>query len=178
LWRDKPEKIESELINLYYNTFALSQKTTIMAVQPIPEGYRNVTPYLVVEGSATLIEFLVRAFQAEEISRILHPEGGIMHAEVKIGDSIIMMSEARGECKPMPSFLYLYVENTDTTYDRALQAGGTSTMEPKDEFWGDRSAGVKDPSGNHWWIATHQEDVSSAEIEKRIKELFGAKETV
>jgi PhnB protein len=149
-----------------------------MAVKPIPEGYHTVTPSLVVKGAATLIEFLKQGFAAKEIRRTLHPEGCIMNAEVRIGDSVIMVSEAGGECQPMPSFLYLYVENTDATYERALQAGGTSMMEPKDEFWGDRSASVKDPTGNHWWIATHQEDVSPEEIEKRIKELFGSKEKV
>jgi PhnB protein len=149
-----------------------------MAVKPIPEGYRTVTPSLFVQGAATLIEFLKQGFEAKEICRILQPEGGIMHAEVRIGDSVIMVSEAKGEFKPMPSSIYLYVENADSTYNRALQAGGISMMEPKDEFWGDRHAKVKDPSGNHWSIATHQEDVSSEELEKRIKELFGSKEQV
>ncbi|NJK46953.1 VOC family protein [Candidatus Gracilibacteria bacterium] len=149
-----------------------------MVVKPIPEGYRAVTPYLVVQGAATLIEFLKQGFEAKEICRILCPEGGIMHAEVRIGDSVIMVSEAKGECKPMQSSIYLYVENADATYERALQVGGISMMEPKDEFWGDRHAGLKDPSGNHWSIATHQEDVSSEELEKRIKELFGSKEQV
>jgi PhnB protein len=149
-----------------------------MTVKPIPDGYHTVTPYLTVQGATTLIEFLKQGFEAKEICRILHPEGGIMHAEVSIGDSVIMVSEARDECKPMPSFMYLYVENTDATYDRAVKAGGTSTMEPKDEFWGDRSAGIKDPTGNHWLIATHQEDLSTEEVEQRIKELFGSKEPV
>lgn len=149
-----------------------------MTVKPIPEGYRTVTPYLLVREAPTLIEFLEQGFGAKEICRILHPEGCIMHAEVKMGDSIIMMSEARGEYEPMPSFIYLYVENTDATYENALKAGATSTMKPKDEFYGDRSAGVKDPTGNHWWIATHQEDVSPEEIEKRIQALFGSKEKV
>ena len=148
-----------------------------MTVKPIPEGYHTVTPYLIVSGAETLIEFLSQAFAAKEIRRTLHPEGCIMNAELKIGDSIIMMSEARGKMKPMPSFIYLYVENTDATYENAIKAGATSTMEPK-EFYGDRSAGVKDPTGNHWWIATHQEDVSSKEIDKRIKDLFGSKEKI
>lgn len=147
-----------------------------MAVKPIPEGYHTVTPYLVVQKAEALIEFLKQGFEAKEMRRTLHPEGCIMNAEVRIGDSVIMMSEARGEFKSMPSMIYLYVENTDATYERALQAGGTSMMEPKDEFWGDRSASVKDPSGNHWWIATHQEDVSSEELEKRIKTLFSSQE--
>jgi PhnB protein len=147
-----------------------------MAVKPIPEGYRTITPYLVVEGAATLIEFLKQGFAAEEIRRALHPDGSIMNAEVKIGDSMIMLSEARGECdfKAMPSMIHLYVENADATYESAIQAGGSSIMEPKDEFYGDRAAGVKDPTGNHWWIATHQEDVSSTEIDKRIQTLFSA----
>lgn len=149
-----------------------------MTVKPIPDGYHTVTPYLVVQGAATLIEFLKQGFAATEICRVLHPEGCIMHAEVRIGDSVIMMSEASGEFKPMPSSIHLYVENTNATYERALQAGGTSMIEPKDEFYGDRVAGVKDPTGNHWMIATHQEDVSSEDMEKRIKALFGSKEKV
>jgi PhnB protein len=149
-----------------------------MVVKPIPEGYRTVTPYLVVQGAETLIEFLKQGFAAKEIRRTLHPDGSIMNAEVRIGDSMIMMGEAKGEFKSMPSMIHLYVENADTIYQRAIQAGGASIMEPKDEFYGDRAAGVKDPTGNHWWIATHKEDVSSAEIDKRIKDLFGSKEKV
>lgn len=147
-----------------------------MSVKPIPDGYHTVTPYLVVKEAATLIEFLKQGFSAEEMSRALHPEGYIMHGEVKIGNSIIMVSEAVGEMQPMPGFIHLYVENTDITYENALKAGATSTMKPKDEFWGDRSAGVKDPTGNHWWIATHQEDISPKELNQRIQELFGSKE--
>ena len=146
-----------------------------MTVKPIPEGYHTVTPYLIVREAATLIEFLKQGFAAEEISRTFDPEGYIMHAAVKIGDSIIMMSEARGEIEPVSSLIHLYVENTDVTYEKALKAGATSTMKPMDEFYGDRCAGVKDPTGNQWWIATHQEDVSSEEIDKRIKKLFGRK---
>ncbi|MBW4635011.1 MAG: glyoxalase/bleomycin resistance/extradiol dioxygenase family protein [Iphinoe sp. HA4291-MV1] len=147
-----------------------------MAVKPIPEGYHTVTPYLFVEGAATLIEFLKQGFAAKEIRRTLHPEGSIMNAEVKIGDSLIMVSEARCEFKSMPSSIYLYVENIDATYENALKAGAISMMEPNDEFWGDRHAAVKDPTGGYWWIATHQEDVSSSEIEKRIEALFGSKQ--
>jgi PhnB protein len=147
-----------------------------MAVKPIPEGYHTVTPYLIVQGAETLIEFLTQAFAATEIRRTLHPDGSIMNAEVKIGDSFIMLSEARPEFGAMPTMIHLYVENADELYHRALQAGATSMMEPRDEFYGDRAAGVKDPTGNHWWIATHQEDVSSTEIAERIKTLFGSKE--
>ncbi len=149
-----------------------------MAVKSIPDGYHTVTPYLVVQGAATLIEFLSSAFEAKEIRRTLHPQGSIINAEVRIGDSVVMVSEARDEFKPMPSSIYLYVENTDATYKRALQAGGTSIMKPEDQFYGDRNAGIKDPSGNHWWIATHQEDISPELIEKRLKSLFASKEKV
>jgi PhnB protein len=101
-----------------------------------------------------------------------HPDGTIMHAEVKIGDSIVMMGEARGDCKPMPGSLYVYVNDADATYRRALQAGATSMMEPGDQFYGDRTAGVKDPSGNQWTIATHREDVPPEELRRRAEALM------
>jgi PhnB protein len=137
-----------------------------MAVTPIPEGYHTVTPYLVVQGVAKLIDFLKRAFDAQELMRMPRPDGTILHAEVKIGDSIVMMGEATGEHKPMPGS-NLYVADTDATYKRALQAGASSTMEPADQFYGDRNAGVVDPVGNHWWIATHIEDVPPEELARR-----------
>jgi PhnB protein len=149
-----------------------------MTVQPIPEGYRTVTPYLIVQGAESLIDFLKQGFAAKEIRRTLHPSGCIMNAEVRIGDSMIMLSEAMGEFKANLSMIHLYVENADAIYERAIQAGGSSIMEPKDEFYGDRAAGIKDPTGNYWWIATHKEDVSSVEIEKRVKDLFASKEKV
>jgi PhnB protein len=138
-----------------------------MAVKPIPDGYHSVTPYLVVQGVPTLIDFLKQAFDAQETMRMPRPDGAIMHAEVRIGDSAVMMGEAMGEFKPMAGSIHLYVEDTDATYQRALQAGATSVMEPVDQFYGDRSAGVKDPVGNHWWIATHIEDVSPGELARR-----------
>jgi PhnB protein len=138
-----------------------------MAVTPIPAGFHTVTPYLVVQGAAKLIDFLKQAFDAKEIMRMPLPDGTIMHAEVKIGDSIVMMGDARGEMKPMPAAIYLYVNDADATYQRALRAGATSTMEPADQFYGDRSAGVKDPVGNQWWIGTHIEDVPPDELARR-----------
>lgn len=138
-----------------------------MAVKPIPEGYHTVTPYLTIQGAAKLIEFLKQAFEARETERITQPDGTIGHAEVRIGDSVVMMADAGGERQPMPSGIYLYVNDTDAVYKRALQAGATSLMEPADQFYGDRSAGVKDPVGNHWWVATHKEDVPPAELKKR-----------
>jgi uncharacterized glyoxalase superfamily protein PhnB len=138
-----------------------------MAVKPIPDGYHSATPYLMVQGVAALIDFLKQAFGADEIFRMPRPDGAIMHAEVKIGDSMIMMGEAMGEHQPMPGSIYLYVNDADAVYQRALQAGATTMMEPGDQFWGDRQAGIKDPVGNFWWIATHKEDVSPEELAKR-----------
>jgi PhnB protein len=121
-----------------------------------------------VQGVAKLIEFLKQAFDAQEIHRpMLRPDGTIMHAEVRIGDSVVMMGEPMGERMPMPGSLYLYVHDTDAVYHRALQAGATSLMEPADQFYGDRTAGVQDLVGNHWWIAIHKEDVSPEELARR-----------
>jgi PhnB protein len=138
-----------------------------MSVKPIPEGYHAITPYLVVEGAAKLIDFLKQAFDAQETFRMPMPDGSIMHAEIKIGDSMVMMGEASEKWKPMPCAIYLYVNDADAVYKRALKAGATSTMEPADQFYGDRHGGVKDPAGNTWWIATHKEDVSPEELKKR-----------
>ena len=138
-----------------------------MAVKPIPDGYHAVTPYLVVEGESKLIDFLKQAFDAQENFRMSGPDGSVMHAEIKIGDSIVMMGEASEKWKPMAGAIYLYVTDADAIYKRALQAGATSIMEPADQFYGDRHGGVKDPSGNVWWIATRKEDVSPDELKKR-----------
>jgi len=138
-----------------------------MAAKPIPEGYHSITPYLVVDGASRLIDFLKQAFGAEETFRMPMPDGKIGHAEVKIGDSVVMMGDAGAQMPPMPAMLYLYVNDADTTYKRALQAGATSLNEPMDQFYGDRSGAVKDPVGNHWWIATHKEDVPPEELARR-----------
>ncbi len=137
-------------------------------VNYIPEGHHHVTPYLVVPGVAKLIEFLKQAFGAELVEQpSTRPDGSVMHAQVKIGDSRIMMGEPMGDFTAMPAVLYLYVPNTDATYKKAIEAGAKSIMEPADQFYGDRNAGVEDASGNMWWIATHIEDVSPDEMTKR-----------
>ncbi len=138
-----------------------------MAVKPIPDGYHTVTPYLAVEGADKLLEFVKQAFDAVAHECMRRPDGTIHHAEVKIGDSPVMLAEASGPWKPRPSTLYLYVNDTDATYHRAIEAGATSLMEPADQFYGDRNAGVQDPVGNFWWIATHVEDVSPEEMQRR-----------
>jgi uncharacterized glyoxalase superfamily protein PhnB len=138
-----------------------------MAVKPIPEGFHTVTPYLLVPEVARLIDFLKQAFGAEEVHRSAAPDGSVMHAQVKVGDSMVMMGEARGDWKPMPVMLYLYVDDVDAWYHRALKAGATPVREIGNEFYGDRVGGVRDPSGNQWWMATHVEDVSPEEMARR-----------
>jgi PhnB protein len=142
---------------------------TTAAARPIPEGYHSVTPYLMVIGADKLIEFTQRAFGAEELMRHSTSEGRVMHAEVKIGDSRIMLAEACGKSSPMPAMIHLYVHDADATYRAALEAGATSLQEPADQFYGDRSGGVKDACGNHWWIAAHKEDLSPEEMQERIE---------
>lgn len=141
-----------------------------MSVKPIPDGYHTITPYLVCENLSELIEFLKSAFGAIEKERHLSKTGRVMHAEVQIGDSIVMMGEAMDGFPPVQTSLYFYVEDTDSVYNKAIKAGGISLMEPANQFYGDRNAGVQDPSGNKWWIATHVEDVSAEEMERKSKE--------
>ncbi|MFQ5986473.1 MAG: VOC family protein [Thermoplasmata archaeon] len=138
-----------------------------MGVQPQPEGYHTVMPYLVVPGAKELIGFLEHTFGGEVTERFDEPDGRVSHAEVRIGDSIVMMGEPTERTETQPAHLYVYVNNTDDTYDRALKAGAVSLMEPKDQFYGDRNAGVKDAFGNVWWIATHVEDVPPEEMRRR-----------
>ena len=149
---------------------------TKRSVQPIPDDSHNVTPYLVVEGVPKLIDFLKQAFAAQELGRMARPDGGVMHAEVKIGDSKVMMGEPMGEWTAKPCSLYLYVEDVDAVYQRAIQAGGTSVREPSDQFYGDRTGGVIDPCGNYWGIATHVEDVSHEEMAKRFAAMAGQRQ--
>jgi PhnB protein len=139
-----------------------------MSVRSIPEGYHSITPYLIVEDAEKLIEFVEQAFDGRVFIKMQDENGKINHAEMKIGDSALMLAEASEEWKPTRTFLHLYVENVDETYQKALDAGAVSVKEPKDEFYGDRMASVKDSFGNFWGIATHVEDVSEEEIKRRI----------
>lgn len=142
-----------------------------MSAKPVPEGFHTATPYIIAQGASRLIDFMQRAFGAVEVKRLTLPDGTIMNSQMKIGDSIIMLGETKGEWKPIPSVIYLYVEDADAVYRRALDAGAWSISQPMDEFFGDRTSGVKDPLGNFWWIATHKEDVSREEIDRRLKDL-------
>jgi len=142
-----------------------------MATKWKRDGFHTVTPYLVVQDAGRQMTFLGEAFGARETFRTNRPDGSIMHAECVIGDSPVMMGEATGDWGPVQANLYLAVEDTDAVHARALGAGAVSVMEPSDQFYGDRMAGVKDPAGNTWWIATHKEDISPEEMERRQAEM-------
>jgi len=141
-----------------------------MAVKPIPEGYHSVTPYLTVDDPGKLIDFLKQSFSAEETVRMERPDGSIGHAEVRIGDSVVMIGGASEQWNAMPGGIYLYVDDVDAACGRAIEAGAESVQEVTDQFYGDRQGGVRDPLGNVWWIATHVEDVPVDEIARRAEE--------
>jgi uncharacterized glyoxalase superfamily protein PhnB len=139
-----------------------------MRVNPIPSGYHTVTPYLTVANARAEIDFLKRAFGAQVTEALSEdPEADIRHAELKIGDSMLMLGQARDEWKARPTAFYLYVDDCDAWYKRAMSAGAKSMMEPTDQFYGDRNGGVEDPAGNYWWIATRLEDLSPEELQRR-----------
>ena len=144
-----------------------------MTAKPIPDGHHTVTPYLTVSNAAKVIDFLKQAFGAEiTYEPLKRPDGTIMHAEVKIDDSCVMIAEGNEVAKATPSSLYLYVLNVDSVYQQAVKAGGKTIMEPMDMFYGDRCGGVKDPSGNSWMIATHKEDLAPEDMAKRAEAFF------
>lgn len=142
-------------------------------VKAIPDGYRTITPYLLVDGVGSYIEFLKNGLGAEEVDRSETPNGTVIHAAVRIGDSMVMMGQAPPDGKPTSAMLYMYVQDVDAVYEQALAAGGKSIREPRDEFYGDRTGGVADPAGNQWWVATHLEDVDREEINRRAAKARG-----
>lgn len=150
-------------------------------IRPIPEGYRTLTPFLTVHDAARVIEFYKEAFGAEERYRLSTPDGKwVAHAEMKIGDSIFMLSDdmpGQEYGSPLalggtPVGFYLYVEDVDAAFDRAVAAGAKVRMPVQDMFWGDRTGEVTDPSGYIWTLATHVEDITPEELAKRSQEAF------
>jgi PhnB protein len=153
-----------------------------MTVKPVPEGYHTVTPYLAVDDAAEAIEFYKGAFGAKERVRMEAPDGKVGHAELEIGDSLVMLSDTFPQSTARPpselggtsSSVFLYVEDVDGVVKEAVDAGATVTMEVADQFWGDRFGTVTDPFGQVWSIATHIEDVPPEEMAKRAKEAMAA----
>jgi len=151
------------------------------SVKPIPEGFHTVTPSLVVRDGAKAIDFYKKALGAEERMRMAGPDGKIMHAELKIGDSIIFLTEENPQMTQVKSpqtlggctgTLNIYVPNVDEVFSRAISAGAKETMPVADQFWGDRWGNLVDPFGYSWGIATHKEDLSEQEVGKRAEEFF------
>jgi uncharacterized glyoxalase superfamily protein PhnB len=145
-----------------------------MSAKPIPEGYHTLTPFLIVRNAARAIEFYKQAFGAQERGVAKGPDGKVMHAELKIGDSVIMLSDEYpefGSLSPQsvggsPMGLHIYIENVDAAFDRAVKAGAQVEMPVMDQFWGDRYGKLKDPFGHKWSIATHVKDVSADEMKR------------
>jgi len=147
-----------------------------MSVNAIPKGYHTITPYFSVRDAQGLVDFLKRAFDAvAEIHAM--PDGSILNAQVQVGTSMVLIGQAPKDQpadKLMPAMLYMYVEDADAVYRKAIAAGGESIVEPRDQFYGDRVGAVRDLSGNQWWIASHKEEMSSEEMTRRASERHGS----
>ncbi|MCU1311731.1 MAG: Glyoxalase/bleomycin resistance protein/dioxygenase (Dioxygenase) [Candidatus Angelobacter sp.] len=151
-------------------------------VKPIPDGYHSVTPYLIVQGAAKAIEYYKDVFGAKEMMRFPMPDGKVAHAEIKIGDSPVMLADEMpqmGYKNPQalggsPVSLMLYVGDVDTVFEKAVANGAKPIRPVKDQFYGDRSGTITDPFGHVWTVATHKEDVSSEEMQRRMKEMAAA----
>jgi len=152
-----------------------------MPVKSIPEGYHSVTPYLIVRGAADAIEFYKKAFGAVELFRMPAPGGKVGHAEIKVGDSPIMLADEHPEMGykgpqslgGSPVSLMIYVDDVDSVFNRAVEAGAIVQEAPQDKFYGDRMGTLTDPYGHRWHLATHKEDVSPEEMERRAKAAHG-----
>jgi PhnB protein len=138
-----------------------------MGIKSVPDGYHTVTPSILVNGAAEVISFVEKVFDAKVLTKIEMPDGTIGHSEVKIGDSTVFIADPMSGAPPVPGWLYIYVDDVDSVYRKAIQAGASPVEEPSDKFYGDRNAAVKDEAGNHWGIATHVEDVAPEEMERR-----------
>lgn len=136
---------------------------------PIPEGYTTVTPFVIVKGAAEFIDFTKKAFDAKEITRV-GEDGAIGHAEVRIGNAVVMLFDSKEHWPPTPAFLRLYVDDCNKVYSQALDAGAISVTKPTDVPWGDRVARVRDPFGNLWWIMTRMENLTEEELGQRYSE--------
>lgn len=133
-----------------------------------PDGYNTVTPYLVVHGASRLISFLKEVFSATEKTMFRGPEDSIMHSEIQLGDSVLMISDAQYPNPANPSVLHVYLSDVDSIYQKAIDAGAASVRQPEDQPFGDRICGIKDMTGNTWYIATKKEKLSQEEVSKRM----------
>jgi uncharacterized glyoxalase superfamily protein PhnB len=147
-------------------------------VKAVPEGFHTITPQLVLDDAAQAIEWYKRALGAREVSRGLGPDGKIMHAELRIGDSPFMVNDPMGGSKGpralggSPASFWLYVDDSDALFNRAVSAGAQVQMPMADQFWGDRAGAISDPAGYTWWVSTRKENLAHSEIERRAAEMF------
>ena len=149
-----------------------------MPVKPVPEGYHTITPHLIVRDAARAIEFYKQAFGAKERGVMKGPDGKVMHAEMQIGDSIVMLADEMpefGSRSPQsiggsPTGLHIYTDNVDAAFDRAVKAGAQVEMPVMEQFWGDRYGKLKDPFGHSWSVATHVKDLSAEEMKRGMDE--------
>jgi len=147
------------------------------AAKPVPDGYHTITTQLTLDNAAQTIDWYKKALGAEEMSRSVGPGGKIMHAEIRIGNSRVMLNDVMTGKGPKayggsPASLWLYVEDADALFNRAVRAGAQVQMPLADQFWGDRGGAIADPEGYTWWVATRKEDLSRAEMEQRAAEAF------
>jgi uncharacterized glyoxalase superfamily protein PhnB len=143
---------------------------TAAPVQAVPEGYHSVTPWIISRDTAQLIDFVTAAFGAQELGRFQMEDGTIGHAEVRVGDSVVMMFDRKQDWPDTPAFLRLFVEDGDAVFQQAVHAGATPVTEMTHLYWGDRVGRVRDPLGNLWWIQTRVEDVDAEEAQRRLGE--------
>ena len=147
------------------------------AAKPVPAGYHTITPQLTLDNAAQTMDWYKKALGAEEVSRSQGPDGKIMHAELKIGDSRFMVNDVMMGKGPQafggsPASMWLFVDDSDALYNRAVKAGAKVQMEIADQFWGDRAGAISDPAGYTWWIATRKEDLTQMEMQTRAAEFF------
>ena len=154
-----------------------------MGAKAVPPGHHTATPYLTISDGVRALDFYKQAFGATEVYKLIMPDGRLGHAEIRLGDSIIMLADEfpeYGGRSPRtlggsPVSVHLYVEDVDAFVKRAVAAGAKETKPVKDQFYGDRSGQLEDPFGHLWWVATHKEDVSPPEMQKRVEAMFGGK---
>ena len=149
-----------------------------LPVKSVPEGYHTVSPFMIVDGAQKVLNFLIATFDAEVRSLTKAPANAdgsrpIMNVEVRVGTSMIMLADARENVPPMPTMLYIYVEDVDAVHAKAIAAGGEEIMPPTDMFYGDRHGGVMDSAGNTWWIASHIEDLTG-ELQRRADQMHAS----
>jgi PhnB protein len=148
-----------------------------MAVNAVPAGFHTVNAMLVVKDAEALISFCEAAFNGKCTERVNMPDGKLMHAEVQVGDSTIMLGQSTEQWPEATATLYLYLDDVDAAYQRAVAAGATSLGEPKDQFWGDRMGGFSDSNGNKWWVAKRIEEVAPEELQARMAQHMAAKKS-